>query len=313
MNLQFTSNEAPSPHFPKQHVSCRLMGGLGNQLFQIFTTIAYGIEYQRNIVFPYSETLDVGIQRPTYWSSFLSSISSYTTLNPKYALSNRDLMMYPLFNITKFRYQRLPKIPYDRVMFQGYFQSYLYFEQYKEVLFNMINLDLQLSNIYSAYSSYFIENLVPTSRCVISMHFRLGDYKEKQDCHPVLPYAYYHSALSAILSKDNRAIKTYRVLYFCEEEDNEHVTDIIARLKQELTDCNIDFVKVDDTIADWEQMLLMACCDCNIIANSTFSWWGAYFNRSTTAIICYPSIWFGPSMPECVDDLFPGSWIKIDI
>ena len=41
---------------------------------------------------------------------------------------------------------------------------------------------------------------------------------------------------------------------------------------------NIKFIKVDYNIEDWEQLLLMSCCQHNIIANSSFSWWGAYLN-----------------------------------
>ena len=55
-------------------------------------------------------------------------------------------------------------------------------------------------------------------------------------------------------------------------------------------------MKVDDNIPDWKQMLIMANCDANIIANSTFSWWGAYFNKNPKKIVCYPNVWFGQSI-----------------
>ena len=75
---------------------------------------------------------------------------------------------------------------------------------------------------------------------------------------------------------------------------------------------NITFVKASDELYDWEQMLLMSCCDHHIIANSSFSWWGAYFNPSKEKIVCYPSVWFGPKLAYMdVKDLFPDSWEKI--
>jgi hypothetical protein len=49
----------------------------------------------------------------------------------------------------------------------------------------------------------------------------------------------------------------------------------------------------------------------NIIANSTFSWWGAYLNNNPEKIVCYPDQWFGPRAGHDTSDLFPKDWIKI--
>jgi len=57
----------------------------------------------------------------------------------------------------------------------------------------------------------------------------------------------------------------------------------------------------------------MSCCDDNIIANSSFSWWGAYFNDKPNKIVCYPSKWFGHNMNNDTRDLCPSSWKKIEI
>jgi hypothetical protein len=59
-------------------------------------------------------------------------------------------------------------------------------------------------------------------------------------------------------------------------------------------------------------MLLMSVCDHNIIANSTFSWWGAYLNQNPSKIVCYPGTWFGPALKHDTRDLFPTDWVKMN-
>jgi hypothetical protein len=144
----------------------------------------------------------------------------------------------------------------------------------------------------------------------ISMHFRLGDYKEQQQYHPVMPYEYYEKSLMHLLM-NYKLHKKVRVLYFCEKEDNATVNKTISRLSVLFDD--FLFIKVDDEIEDWKQMLIMSNCEHNIIANSSFSWWGAYFNFNENKIVCYPSKWFGPAAKFNNDAMFLEDWVKIDI
>jgi hypothetical protein len=148
----------------------------------------------------------------------------------------------------------------------------------------------------------------------ISMHFRLGDYKKIQHVHPLATYEYYERALNNILTTDNNVNNINninKVLYFCEDDDEQDVLVTIYKLKEKFTTC--EFERGDNTLKDWEQMLLMSLCKHNIIANSSFSWWGAYFNSNKDKIVCYPSKWFGDSIGHNTKDLCPEEWLKIDV
>ena len=215
--------------------------------------------------------------------------------------TNNVLMSLPVYKENNFRYSEIPQQKQNALLY-GYFQSYKYFDSFKNDLFSLINLEKQQENMEYLYSQYFGKNIH-----VISMHFRIGDYKNIQDFHPVMPCEYYRNALFHILSF--REGFDCRVLYFCEKDDIIDVSNIISTLIKEFPE--VEFIKVDDIIDDWQQMLLMSCCNDNIIANSSFSWWGSYFNQNGNKIVCYPCQWFGPNLNHDTIDLYPNDWKKI--
>ena len=275
-------------------ITCNLMGGLGNQLFQIFATIAYSIRVKQPFRFLYTDFLG---KRQTYWNTFLLSLKGFTTTVP---LDNSVTLKERGFG-----YNELPilqNIEQQNVSLYGYFQSYKYFDLHYETLCKIIRLDNQKNKIKQKYlHAYDCDQL-------ISMHFRLGDYKMLPDYHPIMTYKYYFNCIQHIISTTNNP--ELHILYFCEKDDNTVVHKTIKMLSVAFPVCK--FIKAVDTITDWEQLLMMSCCHHNIIANSTFSWWGAYFNRYGDKIVCYPSVWFGPKNPVSTADLFPMSWNKIN-
>lgn len=288
-----------------QVVSIFLMGGLGNQLFQIFAALAYSIQYKCKLVLPYTDTLTSGKMRPTYWSSFLESLTMFTTYNAKNGYTNDAITRFPQFREQGYHYTPIPGVreSVKELMLFGYFQSYKYFEKYESQIYSILRIPDQLKMIQQTY-----RKIVPSECCNVSMHFRLGDYKQIQHVHPIMPFEYFDLSMKTIL--DTSVSTKHQVLYFCEKEDNETVANIIDILSAKYQE--VAFTKVPDNIPDWHQMLLMSSCDHNIIANSSFSWWGAYFNSNKNKQVCYPHVWFGPSAQNNnMKDACPESWNKI--
>ena len=277
------------------------MGGLGNQLFQIFATLAYCIRHKRQMVLPYTDVLSVGVPRPTYWETFLSHLKPFTTFNPLLKYSNDDLNRFSVFRERGHHFTEIPAFDQKETILFGYFQSPLYFQNEQQQIFNIMHLSEKRGEIKDAYNGYFSKDNI-----IISMHFRLGDYKQKQNYHPILPYEYYRNALFHIMMKIDLSQKV-QVLYFCEQEDNDVVSQMVQRLSQSFTE--FKFKKADDTASDWEQLLIMSNCHHNIIANSSFSWWGAHLNETPRKIVCYPTVWFGPAASNNnTSSMFPNGW-----
>jgi hypothetical protein len=274
------------------------MGGLGNQLFQIFATISYAIKSRNQFKFHNVETLGGGscTLRYTFWNSFLSRFKPFlinSIPQPIHVIREKD-----------FTYNELPihEMINNNTLLFGYFQSYKYFQENYVMICKIIGLDnLQKSIVAKiGLDRNYLENCV-------SMHFRIGDYKNLQQYHPVLGKEYYYNCLQFI--KNKFPDKIFIIMYFCEEVDVEQVSEIINYLQESFID--FQFVRGEKDLEDWQQMLLMSCCHHNIIANSSFSWWAAYFNNWSDKVVCYPSVWFGPSGNHDLKDLHPTEWNKI--
>lgn len=280
-------------------ISCKLQGGLGNQLFQIYTTIAYASQTNRKFFFLNIEELKSSVtNRHTYWEYFLKSLKPFL-IDPE--LINKDNLL--IIREKVFTYDALPlPISEKKInILNGYFQSYKYFDRYFQTINRLLKIDDIKVDLTNKYRD-LINNEFPTS-----MHFRLGDYKKLPDHYLILSVDYYKAALKFLLETN----KLTKVLYFCEDQDLEDVEPTITILETEFP--NIEFIRANPELEDWQQLVLMSLCRNNIIANSTFSWWGAYLNTYRQKKVIYPDTWFGYKLQKTHDtrDLFPTDWIKI--
>ena len=270
------------------------MGGLGNQLFQIFNLISYCLTHK--LAFHFEPQKQEKEERPFYWDNFLKSLKPFIKIK----------QINQLYREPHFHYKEIPSYSVIKKPFKivGYFQSYKYFQHQEKNIFKLIKLEKQKETIKTKYMDIY--NFEDT----ISLHFRIGDYKHLQEHHPIVSIDYYKKAIQYIINKTNN--KDWTILYFYEEQDKEEVHNNVSTLKK--TFPNLTFIPINTNIPDYEQILLISLCKHNIIANSSFSWWGAYFNTNQNKIVCHPNQdkWFGPGQGQKnMNDLIPHTWVKI--
>ena len=269
-------------------ITVYLQGGLGNQLFQIFTAMAYSMEHGETLIFPAMKQDEK--DRPLYWGTLLKRLKDSV---------DAKQFDFPFVEESGFHYTPIPKK--SNITIVGYFQSPKYFDKYSEQIMKKLNIKVERELIKSKY--------LQMNR-TISLHFRIGDYVGLQLHHNLLPDAYYTNAIQEILTRTKQ--EDWNIIYYCEEKDNLPVKQRMRNIKKKFPE--LTFYKADDNMVDWEQMLLMSCSDHNIIANSAFSWWGAYFNPNPHKIVCYPDTWFGPAYyDKNTKDLCPPNWKCIPI
>ena len=292
-------------------ITCVLMGGLGNQLFQIFTTIALSIELKDKYMFP--NNISRGARTRTYWDTILKELKRNIITAPLTSLR------LPVYKEGEFKYNKIPLLPNivnknGGIILYGYYQSYKYFEKEYKKITNYIKLDEQRKMVRD---KYFVDvEYSSPKNCVISLHFRMGDYINLQESHPILDTKYYIKSIGLILNKlkikSDDTDRRVTILYFNEKEDAIDVIKKIELIKSEYSFIEFKCADSESKLEDWQQILLMSCCQHNIIANSSFSWWGAYFNNNPQKIVCYPDKWFGENLKRNdVSDMCPKTWHKI--
>jgi hypothetical protein len=183
------------------------------------------------------------------------------------------------------KYSEIPKM--DNIILDGYFQSYKYFQDILPILSKLLN-----------FSNVTIWN-------TIALHIRRGDYLLYPDKHPILPMSYYQTAIEYIISKEPRRI--FDIIVMTDDPDwcRENVT-----LDKFGFDVQIRSSKIPE-----QDLKVMAKCQHNIIANSSFSYWAAILNPNPQKIVITPvyTKWFGEGNKHLdTSDLLPNEWIQID-
>ena len=282
-----------------------LKAQLGNQLFQIFNLISLSLEYNLDYkIYIDKDSKTLYENKKTYFDSFLSNIKDKIIKIDKKDLDNNIIKYKELnFNYDKIELEDINK----DICIEGYYQSNKYFEKYYKEIDNLIKISEYQKILNDKYSYIFLKK-------TIAIHFRYGDYLNLQNLHPIKKIKYYIDSiilLNTLLNNDKDTIYNYNILYFCNSCDNEIVLNIINKLN-EIFNNKLNFIKINDNINEYEQMLMISLCDHKIIANSTYSWFGAYLTNKKNIVI-YPKRWFGEFYKNNdIKDLILDNWIGID-
>lgn len=176
-------------------------------------------------------------------------------------------------------------------IFNGYWQSEKYFSPVAEKVRNAFHFREE------KISSRKNKEMADTLRGLetVSVHIRRGDYLQLTEYHGLCMESYYHEAMDYMRKKHPNATFVF-------------FSDDIPWVKENIKDDSAVYVDWNVGKDSWQDMYLMSQCKHNIIANSSFSWWGAWLNGNPDKMVVAPKQWFVIS-PNY--DILPNDWITI--
>lgn len=184
----------------------------------------------------------------------------------------------------------------DKTYLSGYWQSEKYFEDAIEC----IRDEFKFSQSPTALNKVLAQEIANSETTAISLHVRRGDYVHNQvvsQVHGSCSLAYYRTAAQYVMQRVENP------LFYIFSDDMDWVR---SHLEMPFPHKLIAHNRGESS---YEDMRLMSLCQHHIIANSSFSWWGAWLNSNPEKIVVAPKNWFvDESRPH---DLFPLGWVVL--
>ncbi len=293
----------------------KLKAGLGNQLFQY--------AYARARALRSNTDLEID----TSWYNNISPKDTVRTFdlshyNIQAKLHNRHQSRYGQFlkkvwnkvkrdifkeNDFTFYTKYFSPIPKSKVLYvEGYFNSEKYFLDYSDVIRKELSLKNPLGQ-KAAAAELYIKNLITENKIPVLIHVRRGDYITNQNAahfHGIKTNTYYTDAITTLKEKLGSDFNT--VVFILASDDIEALQNDIVPL---LNNSQYHILSNPD-IKNYEEIYLMSLCSHFIIANSTFSWWGAWLSNNKNKVVIGPKEWV--SNPKIkTPDVLPSNWIQI--
>jgi hypothetical protein len=270
------------------------MGRLGNQMFQFATTLSIAELKKSEARFPLD---NCNIAHPT--GPFDSSIGSNTNvkcdlldcfkIDPKYFIPGNSIVTSYMYQEQDFNYnQNILNIP-ENCTLNGYFQSEKYFIEIRDMILEQFRFRSEYSEIAKVYMDDIRKKIGNSG--VTSIHVRRGDYLTSPDHHPTCSIEYYQESI-----QEMKRLGSMKFVIFSDDPSW----------------CRTAFVGDDYIISElgnsYSELCAMTLCDNHIIANSSFSWWGAWLNTNVNKKVIAPSRWFGPALVKNTSDIYCKEW-----
>lgn len=289
----------------------KLQGGLGNQMFQYAFGRALSIKFNSRLYLDLRSfqnqqkedgftprQFELGIfpvfaqeASENLLTSFTSPKSKVSFLN-RFRLFQKKTYIEPNSNYNPCVENLKPPIYLD-----GYWQSEKYFKSIEQNL----RQEFTFKDSIDVLTKYYVDK-IKKSNLSVSIHIRRGDYitsPKTNAYHGVCSLDYYEKAISIIISKYEK------IEFYVFSDDNRWVKENFVKGRLNMT--VIDHNTGRDS---WKDMLLMSCCNHHIIANSSFSWWGAWLSPNENKTVIAPKRWF-LHLEFDDTDIIPQEWIRI--
>jgi hypothetical protein len=259
-------------------ISCRLQGGLGNQMFQISAAYALALRNKDIAVFNFNEcyTPKQGYTSNKYRDNIFSKIN---------VVDHYEHSM--IYQEPKFSYNEIPYI--NNMLLNGSFQSEKYFLDFKNEILELFTI----SNDYKDIIKEFVPAFNNKTKPITSINIRRGDYLANPSYHTVCSLYYYKKSMEII--GDTYFIFTSDDLNWAIENFGNNENYFYPKFKNEILD-----------------LTMMSMCDNHILSNGTFSWWGKYLSNNEDKITIAPKNWFGPLGHKDTQDIYKNNWVTID-
>lgn len=283
-----------------------IIGGLGNQMFQYAFAYSLSRRTDMNVKLDISGFNTYKLRRYEL-SLFKISLPVATVEETKALKYERENLIEKVLRRLRGKdidfastYYKEAHYHFDRVAYEiqdnryldGYWQSEKYFQQFRDSLLK----EFSLRNEFHKQSSEYKDEIENSES--VSVHIRRGDYVTNSltnTVHGTCSLEYYRNSIREIVKQ------TSDPQFFIFSDDLDWAKKNLGFIE------NATFIDLDKNIPDHEEMVLMSLCKHNIIANSSFSWWGAWLNQNEGKIVIAPKKWF------LVDDfntknLIPDNW-----